>query len=1236
MRPGGNPSVPIVAKTAVRPPFDQSGRAAVNSTPVSLSSPQGRLSIYPRDSDSVVAVIAGNDVWIWSENPDPDQNGKWYSLGTPSMDAGAPLNSKLVPAALLMKGDNKIHVIALINGVLYETSLAKGWETTDVTSWTKVTAPGALTWSVIAPVFDQAAAQSLSAPFSNGWIAVANDGTAFLIQGVNGATLLKPLPNLSTTSRPLAVRPAGGPLLLISATPAGTAIDVWTVVYDTTTVPPAPTELNVALTPDSLDWTVSSQYGVGAVFATTNRSGPALAVWFPQAPKVADTAYFSPSAPLLGGSPAVIPGMVVAPASDAGILAFPFDRNGLTSISIFAKNLATALVIDNAPDHPKKDDIVVVRNVGGRPKAYQLAQAASHVGGNRYWIEIPGSEGNAKLSSAEVYRPTPMTPPAPPTFNGIVYPATPDQVEIDGADKTNTTSGPLAVTLNSRLSFHTITGTKIVKGNNCLVVKPKIRGVSKPGTTVVYQYLTPVDTTPSSLCPVITHNLAPGLDSAVKSTGAYFEGGQPAPNPVLFADPKTPPTAYLLQDPWTVAPTEAPAAGGMAFSLTVNAIFGTLVHLGGSVTASPALSWEYFDGNSWWKIPTLNDRTNNLRISGTVSFCVPAGLQQTDVAGKKSYWIRARLVGGDYGQETITVTTTPGPGGSTTQTINRSDSSIDPPYLGGINLSYSMCCGTNPDFVVTFDGGTWIDQTSVNNSASAEIQLFQPLSVSIQSAASGILATDASSGPAIYLGFDGPIQGGPINILFLVTDQDLGAAYPLRVDVLSKTGFVPITPSDDTRGLGESGILSLYLPDLPPMATLFGSSLRWLRLRPNALLADPTKWTPEIKNAYVNGVYALASETQRMERLGSSDGSPSQQVTLARPPVLERSLEIRILEPLDDEQVQALQAINPNNVLTTLPNPSQVTTPPSTSPSQSWVLWTEIDVIEEATKTQRCYALDNDSGEITFGDGIHGMIPPIGPDSIVALIYKRGGGSAANSVTKWTSVNLISPIQGISQVVAPDDAAGGSDPQTSNDILRLAPALEYMRDRALTLRDFETLAVESSRDIAQARALTSGTGIRLVVAARGPNPKPTQAQWRTVLDYLTNLCPPSLAVQNAIAKVPPRLVQVQIALTLDIEAIEVSGEVSQAVAATIISLFDPATGGLDQQGWPLGVLPTETDIAGALADVPDLLAIETISLQLTVTPGGSAVKTALPEDLPVADAAHIQISFRVTPIEVSA
>jgi len=53
-------------------------------------------------------------------------------------------------------------------------------------------------------------------------------------------------------------------------------------------------------------------------------------------------------------------------------------------------------------------------------------------------------------------------------------------------------------------------------------------------------------------------------------------------------------------------------------------------------------------------------------------------------------------------------------------------------------------------------------------------------------------------------------------------------------------------------------------------------------------------------------VLGRSSRDQELEILGSSDGSPLQQFTLTRPPVLGNSLELRIREPLGDEELEQL------------------------------------------------------------------------------------------------------------------------------------------------------------------------------------------------------------------------------------------------------------------------------------------------------------------------------------------
>ena len=49
----------------------------------------------------------------------------------------------------------------------------------------------------------------------------------------------------------------------------------------------------------------------------------------------------------------------------------------------------------------------------------------------------------------------------------------------------------------------------------------------------------------------------------------------------------------------------------------------------------------------------FEDGTKDFLIDGTIKYILPDDIEPTEVSGQENYWIRARLVGGDYGKETF-------------------------------------------------------------------------------------------------------------------------------------------------------------------------------------------------------------------------------------------------------------------------------------------------------------------------------------------------------------------------------------------------------------------------------------------------------------------------------------------------------------------------------------------------------------------------------------------------------
>jgi hypothetical protein len=418
----------------------------------------------------------------------------------------------------------------------------------------------------------------------------------------------------------------------------------------------------------------------------------------------------------------------------------------------------------------------------------------------------------------------------------------------------------------------------------------------------------------------------------------------------------------------------------------------------------------------------------------------------------------------------------------------------------------------------------------------------------------------------------------------------------MKVEALIANSFQPIVVDDTTRALGESGLLSMSFPVSPTASELFGKTLTWLRLTPKQVEND--QWIPTVRGAYLNAAWANATETLTRELLGSSDGAPNLTVRLARPPVLRDTLELRVKEPLGEEEREALLSTDPQKVLT---DPGL---------KGDWVLWTQVVDPNDEPADARVYALDEGSGEIRFGDGQHGRIPPIGRDSIVAFNYSRTetgqSGSTtvpANTIQSRTTLNLVSPVETVETVTAADQAAGGAPAEPDDRVLRFGFARVRHRNRAVTAHDIEDLALQSSPDIVQARAFVRRGYLKLVVVMRGENPQPTAGQIRELRRLLLDSAPASLSAPGALRIEGPKVRRLQVEVELRVETLDHAGGLGEFVKAQLIHLFDTGAGGMDQDGWPLGVDPTEDDIAFALIDAPHLESIGGVKLRESVGEG---------------------------------
>ncbi|MEO8049533.1 MAG: putative baseplate assembly protein [Acidobacteriota bacterium] len=352
---------------------------------------------------------------------------------------------------------------------------------------------------------------------------------------------------------------------------------------------------------------------------------------------------------------------------------------------------------------------------------------------------------------------------------------------------------------------------------------------------------------------------------------------------------------------------------------------------------------------------------------------------------------------------------------------------------------------------------------------------------------------------------------------------------------------------DETDAFLKSGHVYLKAPAAGSMAkTTIGtvtSSLFWIRARLTRAAFDRV---PRILAIRTNTVGVIQAETARDEILGGSSGEPNQTFRLTHSPVLLDSLQLEVDE------------------------------------GGGFIPWLRVDDFFSSGPHDPVFVLNATTGEIRFGDGIHGSVPVANVDNaranIVARVYQSGGGKTGNVAAGAIKTPLIS-VNGIDdgKVANLQAAVGGANEQSIDDAKQRAASVLRSNGRAVTVTDFEELAKQSG-NVRRAKALplyhprfpgTKIPGVVTVIVVPDndqPNPTPSEATIRLVCAYLSQ----RRLLTTELYVIPPSYLRIDTQVHLTVSPLADLAAVTEAAQSALVDYFHPLRGGEDGLGWPFG------------------------------------------------------------------
>lgn len=636
------------------------------------------------------------------------------------------------------------------------------------------------------------------------------------------------------------------------------------------------------------------------------------------------------------------------------------------------------------------------------------------------------------------------------------------------------------------------------------------------------------------------------------------------------------------------------------------------------------LRWEYWDGTAWVELGTsevspqkrvrirletaegpdtgFTDTTQVFSESGDISFKFPKPPAPLNLNGQTNYWVRVRITAGDYGKEAHYEHKE----GFVERELRGGfvlvPATFAPPSIRSIAIDYLVRSESQPDTVITYNDFTY----AMVDPRTQPLQPFIPLS------------PDGVS-PSFYFGFTilptlaGTRSAFPhqaVSAYVEIVESELGqvrepesGSPKVTWEYWNGAAWNELMVLDDTQGLRRPGIIRFLAPPDFSLGEQFGASRYWLRMR-----QDEPQFQPSFGRVLLNTTMALQGATMTNEVLGASNGMQNQRFLTTQAPVLEgQKVEVReSTRPSHKECVGIESEEGPDAIV--------LVRGPAGKGDAFWIRWHEVPTFYGSGPRDRHYRIDRMTGEITFGDGTMGMIPPALSGNIRAS-YRTGGGAAGNqppnAITQLKSA--VPYVQKAANLVA---ASGGTDPEPDAAVLARGPLGIRHGGRAVTREDFEDLAMLASREVARAKSVplydltedpdarnkkTGVVSLIIVPHSTHARPRPTQ----DLLDRVRRYIDARRQLTADLKLVRPEYLRVEVSCEITIFEPEAASEVEKATNMALNDYLHPVTGGSDGTGWDFGREPKRSDFFALLEAIPGVSHVRELRIRLVADRPGS-------------------------------
>lgn len=569
-----------------------------------------------------------------------------------------------------------------------------------------------------------------------------------------------------------------------------------------------------------------------------------------------------------------------------------------------------------------------------------------------------------------------------------------------------------------------------------------------------------------------------------------------------------------------------------------------------SETFAEEVVFEYYNGRGWKNLPNLNSvselfyKKKKRRVS--LSFVCPWDWVPTAIGAYEGRCIRIRLIRAEncYLQPCIHYY----------------------PIIRNMNLSYNY---KEVSFLpLGLERLYGMEKTDLTEYLQKNLLL--PL----------FNKAEESNKNRLYLGFDRPLLGGPVNLWIQKKEEQTGRRKQISFSYYSRDGWKRLKAEDRTDGLSRSGIIRFLPPNDMDKLCLYAKERYYLCIE-----AEKDDSTAEvISNICFNGVETKNRETEKEEEYYIDVSKPNMSFSIQCNGLLELDVWVNETGEYSQKKMKELLKNHPDEVSAEYHYSGEI--------SRFYVKWKEIQSFE-ASKEARVYRLDRQTHKIIFGDGIQKRIPKITGDVAFKVVAYRCRGELAN-VEKEAVYDLRTNILYVDRVYNPLPAYGGSHIETKEAVLKRGAGIYSSHGRLITEADYIREIKGFSDHIHKVKCLIEHGKMTIILLMKdyAEGSASFHAVKPALMMHLISIGDFSILPEQ-IMITEPLFAEIHTCIWLDTRGFGDIFELTAKIQNTLKEYLDPISG-KDGQGWEPGVFPRYSQIIMKINEVRQTVSVKRV------------------------------------------